>query len=195
MKPHMCEAAKPEADEPSSALGRFRAWVGSKYKLNKADFSKLGVDFTFTYGVVSNINVGLTASVAYILFTRATGLSPFAPGQWKGYLGKYLIVYATAGTVLRPVRIMIAAGATPLYGRFVNWLSRGLPLAGSRPKLNRALAIFIGTFLLNVVGTFGVIGLCVWLASILTGVPVFPPGFELPAFVPPFLRFGASVGK
>ena len=55
-----------------------------------------------------------------------------------------------------------------------------MPLFNTRPKVNRAIALFVSVLILNVVGTSLIIALGVSLASIITGVPVFPPGARLP---------------
>jgi hypothetical protein len=148
----------------------------------KEEIKKLGIDCFFTYGVVSNINVGFLVSIAWITFSKASGLSPLAPGQWKGFVGTYGALYLSLGSILRPVRFAVAVGATPLYSAFVGRIRGGLPFRESRPKLNRFLAIFLASLLLNFAGTMGLIFLGVSFAGLVTGVPPFPPGWSpLPA--------------
>ena len=55
-------------------------------KFDKEKLKTLGVDAFFTYGVVSNINAGFTVALAWGTFSKASGLSPLAPGQWKAFL-------------------------------------------------------------------------------------------------------------
>ena len=92
----------------------------------------------------------------------------------------YAGIYATIGTVLRPFRFALAVGSTPVFTAFVQRVRGALPFAESRPALNRTLALVLITLLLNVAGTTGIITAGVWLAGINTGVPAFPPGFQLP---------------
>ena len=79
--PSMCDAtAVPPADEP--ALG-FGARVKKLFSFDKEALRRSGVDAVFTYGVVSNINVGFSVALAWGTFSKSSGLSPLVPGQWK----------------------------------------------------------------------------------------------------------------
>ena len=103
----MCAAAEAEKDDQPGLVARSKAWVkkwvhhtappppppssSSQVCLTQAKFDKeklktLGVDAFFTYGVVSNINAGFTVALAWGTFSKASGLSPLAPGQWKAFL-------------------------------------------------------------------------------------------------------------
>jgi hypothetical protein len=127
------------------------------------------------------VNVGFLVSLAWITFSQASGLSPLAPGQWKGFLGTYAGLYVSLGSILRPVRFAIAVSMTPAYQRFVGRFRGVLPFRESRPKLNRTLAIIVVSLILNVVGTFGLIFLGISFAGLVTGVQPFPPGWSLRA--------------
>ena len=64
--------ASAAADEPvppaaTSPLGKVKAWFGKWAKFDKAQLQTLGVDAFFTYGVVSNLNVAVTASLAWCI--------------------------------------------------------------------------------------------------------------------------------
>ena len=169
-------AAAPEpAPEPTSALGKTRAWFSKWAKFDRATLSKLGVDFLFTYGVVSNLNVALTASLAFAAFATKNGRSPLAAGAKAGFLVEYAIIYATLGTLLRPVRMALAVSATPLYSRAVGKLRSSLPFYESRPKLNRTIALFLMSVLLNVFASGLLAAFGCYIASIITGVSFFPP--------------------
>ena len=161
-------------EPPSSALGKARAWLRKWSKFDRSSFASLGVDFLFTYGVVSNLNVAVTAAIAWFTFCRTTGLSPLAPGQLKGFTAAYAAVYLSLGTILRPVRMALAVSATPLYARAVNRMRSVLPFRESRPPLNRTLAIFILSILLNVVASGALAVVLCSFASLLTGVPLLP---------------------
>jgi len=174
----MCDAtAVPPADEP--ALG-FGAWVKKLFSFDKEALRRSGVDAVFTYGVVSNINVGFSVALAWGTFSKSSGLSPLVPGQWKPFLATYLAIYATLGTLLRPVRLAIALGATPIYSNFVRRVRDILPFRSSRPALNRSLALFLVSVVLNVFCTSGIIVFGAWIAGVISGVPAFPPGWQSP---------------
>ena len=133
----------------------------------------------FAYGLVSNANVGFTAALAWFTFSKRTGLSPLVPGQWRAFLAVYVGIYATLGTLLRPLRLAFAVGITPSFTAFVGNLQRRLPFYDTRRKLNRTLAIICISLMGNVLGTFAIIALGVWIASLASGVPAIPPGFML----------------
>ena len=177
--PLMCDAAVvPPADEPASQ--GFRSRVKKLFSFDKDKLKRSGVDAVFTYGVVSNINVGFTVALAWSTFSKTSGMSPLAPGQWKPFLATYLAIYATLGTLLRPVRLAIAVGATPIYSNFVLRVRDLLPFRSSRPALNRSLALFVVSGVLNVCGTSGIILFGAWIAGVISGVPAFPPGWQSP---------------
>lgn len=171
----MAEAA---ADEPSK--GGVRAWFKKWAKFDKDQLKTLGVDAFFTYGVVSNINAGFTVALAWSTFSKATGLSPLAPGCWGKFLGTYAGIYLSLGSILRPFRFALAVGATPLYTKLITGVRDNIPFRESRPKLNRTLALILVSLALNVVGTSLIIFLGIWGAGFLTGVPAFPPNWVSP---------------
>jgi hypothetical protein len=179
--------AAADDETPSSPLGRFRAWFKKWAKIDKATLQTLGVDAFFTYGVVSNLNAAFTVALAWGTFSKASGFSPLAPGQWKGFLGTYTAIYLSLGTLLRPVRMAIAVGATPLYTKAITKVRSKLPFQATRPKLNRTLALILLSLLTNVIGTTLVIGFGAWLSGVITGVPAFPPGCKIP-----FIRAAAE---
>ncbi len=170
------EAETVEDDGPTSPLGKFRAWISKWNKFDKDKIKTLGVDAFFTYGVVSNMNAGLTVALAWGTFSKASGLSPLAPGQLKGFFATYTALYLSLGSILRPFRMAAAVTLTPVYGNAVSSIRDRLPYRDSRPKLNRTLALVLISLLLNVVGTLTLMGGGAYLAGLVTGVPAFPPG-------------------
>jgi hypothetical protein len=53
---------------------------------------------------VSNVNAITLVIISWVSFTKSTGLSPLAAGQWKAYLLTYAALYAVVGNGLRPIR-------------------------------------------------------------------------------------------
>jgi len=168
-----------------SPVARARAWFGKWMKFDRASLSKLGVDAFFTYGLVSNLNAGVTVSVAWFTFCQSTGLSPLAPGQWSKFLAVYAGIYLTFGTITRPFRMAFSVGVTPLFGRVIKRLQASLPFGETRPKLNRTLAILLFSVFGNTFCTLALIAAGVWVAGLLAGVPALPPGARVPFFGPP----------
>jgi len=166
------------AEEPAPSPRLFsRAWFSKWAKFDKDTLKTLGVDAFFTYGVVSNLNAGITIALAWGVFSQGSGMSPLAPGPWKGFLSTYTAIYLSLGTILRPVRMALAVSLTPLYGRGVAALRASLPFRETRPKLNRTIALVLISLVFNTMGTCAVIALGAWLAGLVTGVPAFPPGY------------------
>ena len=160
---------------PTPLLSRVKQW----FVFDKSKLAALGVDAFLTYGVVSNINAGLLISFAWLTFSKASGFSPLAPGQWPRFGTTYFALYATLGTVLRPLRLAAAISLTPTYGRAISWVQARMPF-GCRPKLNRTIAVVILTIFGNMGGTCLLIVCGVWLAGLFTGVPALPVGWVSP---------------
>lgn len=181
----LCEPA----GEASEGFG---AWFKKALKFDRDTLAKSGVDAFFTYGVVSNLNAAITLSLAWATFSRASGLSPLAAGQWKKFLAVYVGVYATFGTVTRPFRFAAAISLTPIYSRLIMRVRGKLPFRDSNPKLNRTLALVIISLFGNVTGTCLIFGLGIVIAGFVTGVPPFPPGWSFAAAKAPAAAFIAA---
>ena len=184
-----CEPAVPEplrpiapppsrASSPEMVLGKVKAWYMKYWKVDKAQLRALGVDAIFTYGVLSNMNVAMLATLSWFVATKATGLSPLVAGQWKYFISTYVGFYVSLGAIIRPFRVALTFTVTPLYSLIVEKIRAFLPLRKRLPKVNRIVAIFIVSIMFNVVGTFGLIALGASFAGLLTGVPPVPPGFS-----------------
>ena len=100
-------------------------------------------------------------------FSKKTGLSPLAPGQWKGFLAVYAGFYVF-NNFIRPMRLAASVAVSPYFDRVVNTIQR-------KTKLSRGLSIGIVVFLANVCGTTSLMSLGIYIASLAAGIPVFPP--------------------
>ena len=96
-----------------------------------------------------------------------TGLSPLAPGQWKGFLAVYAGFFVFNNFV-RPLRFTAAVAVSPQLDRLVAALQRRL-------RIRKGAAVALTVFLLNVVGTLCFMGSGIAVAALAAGVPVFPP--------------------
>lgn len=165
------------ADGDASPLRWWKKWSA----FDRDKLAKLGVDAVLTYGVVSNVNAALLVSFSWLSFSRLNGLSPLVPGQWPKFFATYLTIYATVGTVLRPLRLAAAVSLTPIYGRAVRWVQTRVKLfQATRPALNRTIAVVLLTLLGNICGTCALIACGCWLAGVVTGVPAVPAGWRPP---------------
>ena len=108
-----------------------------------------------------------TFVVRWFGFSKKTGLSPLAPGQWKGFLAVYAGFYVF-NNFIRPMRLAASVGVAPYFERAVNAIQK-------KTKLNKGASIGIVVFLANVCGTTSLMSLGIYIASLAAGIPVFPP--------------------
>ena len=95
-----------------------------------------------------------------------TGLSPLAPGQWKGFLAVYSGFWVF-NNVIRPLRATAAVAVSPLLERWVRAVQHRL-------RVKQSVAVLITVLMLNVVGTITLMCAGIACAAVLAGVPVFP---------------------
>jgi len=131
----------------------------------KQKLAKMGLSVLLSYGFVSNMSYCVTVSLAWFGFSKKTGLSPLAPGQWKGFLAVYAGFYVFNNFV-RPMRLAASVGVAPYFERAVNAIQR-------KTKLGKGASVGIVVFLANVCGTTSLMSLGIYIASLAAGVPVF----------------------
>jgi hypothetical protein len=133
----------------------------------KEMLAKMGLSTLLSYGWVSNMSYCVTVSLAWFGFTKKTGLSPLAPGQWKPFLAVYAGFYVF-NNFIRPIRIAASVGVSKYFDMVINNVQE-------KTKVPRGVAIGITVFLFNIVGTCSFMALGISIASALSGVPIFPP--------------------
>jgi len=133
----------------------------------KQKLAKMGLSVLLSYGFVSNMSYCVTVSLAWFGFSKKTGLSPLAPGQWKGFLAVYAGFYVFNNFV-RPMRLAASVGVAPYFERVVNTIQR-------KTKLSKGASVGIVVFLANVCGTTSLMSLGIYIASLAAGIPIFPP--------------------
>lgn len=94
-------------------------------------------------------------------------MSPLFPGQWKNFLGVYAGFYVVSN-FMRPFRVTLAVAMGPYFDRLINFIQR-------KTKLPKAGAITVTVLLVNLLGTLLLMVGGISLASLLAGVPIFPP--------------------
>eukprot|EP00977_Amphora_coffeiformis_P013587 scaffold3591_cov159-Amphora_coffeaeformis.AAC.10 len=139
---------------------------GEKLPLRQR-LAKMGLACVLSYGFVSNLNAGITTGVAWFLFSKKTGLSPLAPGQWPKFLGVYAGLWVV-NNFIRPVRVAAAVAICPQFDNIVSGFQ-------NRLKVNKAVAVGITVFMANIVVTTLLTGLGIVSAATLSGVSIFPP--------------------
>lgn len=133
----------------------------------KEMLAKMGLSTLLSYGWVSNMSYCVTVSLAWFGFTKKTGLSPLAPGQWKPFLAVYAGFYVF-NNFIRPIRIAASVGVSKYFDMVINTVQE-------KTNVPRGFAIGITVFLFNIVGTCSFMALGISIASALSGVPIFPP--------------------
>jgi len=133
----------------------------------KQKLGKMGLSALLSYGFVSNMSYCVTVSLAWFGFSKKTGLSPLAPGQWKGFLAVYAGFYVF-NNFIRPMRLAVSVGVTPYFDKAVDAVQR-------KTKLNKSMSIGIVVFLANICGTTSLMALGIYIASLAAGIPMFPP--------------------
>eukprot|EP00934_Nitzschia_sp_Nitz4_P002893 Nitzschia sp. Nitz4//scaffold45_size130396//58438//59082//NITZ4_003448-RA/size130396-processed-gene-0.101-mRNA-1//-1//CDS//3329552395//2883//frame0 len=127
--------------------------------------AKAGLSVALSYGWVSNYSYACTMSLAWYLFSKRTGLSPLAPGQWKPFLAVYAAFYVF-NNLVRPIRFALALSLSTYLDRMVQAIQ-------NRWNCRRGVAMTVIILLGNVVGTFALMGLGISTASVAAGVPIW----------------------
>mmetsp|Transcript_28954 Transcript_28954/g.78421 ORF Transcript_28954/g.78421 Transcript_28954/m.78421 type:complete len:272 (-) Transcript_28954:539-1354(-) len=174
-------SASSEDDKPAAAVPTWKR-ILFFYKYNKdgtlkeeeddsvtfkQKLAKMGLSALLSYGFVSNMSYCVTVSLAWFGFSKKTGLSPLAPGQWKGFLAVYAGFYVF-NNFIRPMRLAVSIGVTPYFDKAVETIQR-------KTKLSKSVSIGIVVFLANICGTTSLMSLGIYIASLFAGVPIFPP--------------------
>ena len=127
--------------------------------------AKLGLSVALSYGWVSNVSYSVTVSLAWYIFSKRTGLSPLAPGQWKGFLAVYAGFYVF-NNIVRPIRLALSVSVSIYFERAVGFIQETF-------KVNKGVAVGLTVFFANVVGTITLMCLGISIAATAAGVPVF----------------------
>lgn len=158
-------------DEKTSIMGKLKAMFKKKDDdeglTTKQRLAKMGLSALLSYGWVSNMSYAVALSLSWYGFSKKTGLSPLAPGQWKPFLAVYAGFYVF-NNIVRPLRFGMSVVVAKYFDNFVSFVE-------DKTKLSRKWSIGLVVFLVNVCGTFAAMGLGVSIASTAAGVPIFPP--------------------
>mmetsp|Transcript_101437 Transcript_101437/g.257958 ORF Transcript_101437/g.257958 Transcript_101437/m.257958 type:complete len:283 (-) Transcript_101437:141-989(-) len=112
----------------------------SRWQRARGSIQRNGVGYFFAYGLVSNVNGCLLLAMSWALFVRTRGVSPvladpalplvgtvlkafFRPSSMNPkFLLYYGAVYLSVGSIMRPLRIGLAAGLVPVVRRFFDFV-------------------------------------------------------------------------
>ena len=158
------EAAE-SAPEPG-ALEKLKGWIArNSPKMDKVPLKAMGTAMLLSYGFVSNASYMACLSIAWFLFSRRTGLSPLAPGQWPAFLAVYAGLVLLQN-VIRPLRFALSVALSPTFDNLIAKVQ-------DKFGVGKAKAMAVVVFSVNVVGTFTLMFSGIALASLLSGVPVW----------------------
>jgi len=127
--------------------------------------AKMGFSVLLSYGFVSNMSYSVSVSLAWYVFSKQTGVSPLAKGQWPKFLAVYAGFYVF-NNVIRPVRITLSAYVASYFDRMVK-------ATQEKFHCKKGVAISIIVFFFNIVGTLSAMSAGITLASIASGVPIW----------------------
>lgn len=166
------ESSPPSTGDKKSFLTGLKFWNKNKNNNDdsvpfKVKLRKAGLAVLLSYGFVSNMSYSVTVSLAWYGFNKKTGLSPLAPGQWKGFLAVYAGFYVFNNFV-RPARFTLSLGVAKYFDSATLWIQ-------DKFRVSKKVAIGVLVFLANFCGTLAAMSFGIWLASIASGVSIFPP--------------------
>eukprot|EP00587_Corethron_hystrix_P007946 CAMPEP_0113314864 /NCGR_PEP_ID=MMETSP0010_2-20120614/10752_1 /TAXON_ID=216773 ORGANISM="Corethron hystrix, Strain 308" /NCGR_SAMPLE_ID=MMETSP0010_2 /ASSEMBLY_ACC=CAM_ASM_000155 /LENGTH=322 /DNA_ID=CAMNT_0000171231 /DNA_START=156 /DNA_END=1127 /DNA_ORIENTATION=- /assembly_acc=CAM_ASM_000155 len=133
----------------------------------KTKLKNMGLNVFLSYGWVSNMGYSISVSLAWFIFSKRTGLSPLAPGQWPKFLAVYAGFFAL-NNVIRPLRFAISVGVSKYFDTAIIKIQE-------KTKWSKPVAIGLLVFLVNVCGTFAAMFTGIFLASVFSGVPIWLP--------------------
>jgi len=127
--------------------------------------TKMGLSVVLSYGFVSNVSYSFSVSFAWYIFSKRTGLSPLAPGQWKNFLAVYAGFFVF-NSIVRPIRVGISIGVASYFDAIIKAVQ-------DKCRVSKNVAVALTVFFANVVGTISLMCAGITLASLAAGVPVF----------------------
>lgn len=152
----------------SRAKGYFLQNNKKDYGLTfKQRLAKMGVATVLSYGMISNLSYAILISLAWYGFSVQTGTTPLAPGQWKPFLGVYAGFWVF-NNIVRPLRVGLSIAIAPSLDRLVLFFQ-------NRLKVSKPLAITFTVVVVNVIGILLLMCGGISLASLCSGVAIFPP--------------------
>ena len=154
-------AVSADTSSSSSLLAKLKSKLS-----NRDQLSKMGLSVLLSYGFVSNMSYAISISIAWYIFNIKYKISPLAPNQWKSYLLVYSGFYIF-NSVIRPVRVGIAAIVSQYFEYAIQYIQ-------NQTQLRRKYCIGILVFITNVVGTLLVMSCGICIASLASGIPIFP---------------------
>ncbi len=167
------ESVSEEPNEPApekkSFLGKAMDIIKPKSsdKLStKETLKKMGLSVLLSYGFVSNMTYCVITGLSWFTFSKKTGLSPLAPGEWKKFLAVYAGFYVFAN-VIRPFRIGLSVAISKYFDAALEQIQK-------KANVSKGAAIGILVFMVNVVVVCAVMASGIFLASMFSGVPIFP---------------------
>lgn len=156
-------------DKPKTFRERLKSlwWKNDDSDLTtRQRLAKMGLAAVLSYGWVSNVSYAICISLAWYGFSAKTRLSPLAPDQWKPFLAVYAGFFVF-NNVIRPLRLGLSVAISTYFDRVVAWVQ-------GKTKLSKSLSIALVVFLFNIVGTISLMCFGITLASLASGVPIFP---------------------
>lgn len=159
------DASTPEKDNATTLKARLGTWWRKNAKMDSKTLRKMGLMCLLSYGFVSNVSAVILILLATYRAIIATGASPLAEKAALKHFGITWLGLYVISNLVRPLRISLALGISPVIDKFVNRIQAGL-------GCKRWLAVTLAVVLLNIVGTIAILYFGMKLVSASTGVEV-----------------------
>lgn len=139
--------------------------IGGSKKINKKGLTKMGRSMVLSYRFVSDTSCSVAAGVAWFIASKKSGLSPLAPGQWKGFFTIFVGFYAILNLIW-PAFFALAAVLSNYFGNMIKTIQQ-------RFSCSSLVATFWVALVVNFCGGLAILSLSIGTASVLAGVPVW----------------------
>eukprot|EP00930_Biecheleria_cincta_P087273 TRINITY_DN76521_c0_g1_i1.p1 TRINITY_DN76521_c0_g1~~TRINITY_DN76521_c0_g1_i1.p1 ORF type:complete len:245 (+),score=31.65 TRINITY_DN76521_c0_g1_i1:42-776(+) len=159
------DTSTPEKENATTLKARLTAWWRKNARMDSKQLRKMGLMCLLSYGFVSNVNAVILILLATYRAIVATGASPLAEKAALKQFGITWLGLYMVSNLLRPLRISLALGISPVIDKLVNRIQVGL-------GCKRWLAVTLAVVLLNIVGTIAILYFGMTLVSASTGVEV-----------------------
>lgn len=174
------ELARPSsvvADEPSGT----RRWLSPVRRMARG-FQRNGLAYAWAYGLMSNLNACSLWAISWALFVKTRHVSPLVIDANQSvivaaslslfniatlepkFLVYYGAIYATVGSLLRPIRVALAAILVPYVRRVIDFSQKRLGL----PRPIIWITAFLSLTFLSII----FLGCAIFLCCSICRVPV-----------------------
>jgi hypothetical protein len=167
------------SSSPSSILSRVKGVFRKREKKEgekKVSIAKMGMAMFLSYGFVSNMSYAVSLSLAFFIYGKTKGVTPFIRTTNGSVFpatldASFALVYGgfyVANNFLRPLRIAFSAYVSKYFDAVIAYIQQTL-------QLPKPVAIFATVVLFNICGTLLASAIGISIAGAACGVSFWPP--------------------